>query len=375
MELSYSTASGSTRIQIEPGLSRRAGESLSLVLPAPRKVAVVTDRNVATFHAPPLLQSLRIAGYDARSLQIPPGEASKSLKMLGSLYDRLLAGGLARDSVIVALGGGVVGDLAGFAASTLLRGIALVQVPTTLIAQVDSAIGGKTGINRGPAKNQIGSFWQPAAVWIDPETLRTLPDREFQSGLGEVVKYGMIRAPDIWKKLASVASWRALKESDSLPGLLEQCVAIKVGIAGRDEREAGERALLNFGHTVGHALESAEGFQGLLHGEAVAVGMVAATHLAVELSMASSELESELRTLLQHCGLPSSTPRTPEEIRVHLPHDKKRHQGRGRWVLPRALGVVELVSDPPEEAVYKALQAIQAAPPPSPEPSSPPAPT
>lgn len=353
-----------SRIRAGRGAFARLGEWMAEAL-APRgpgsRVALVSDRDVASFCLEPALKSLRAAGFDPRPILIPPGEGSKSLRILGNVWDRMLAHGLDRGSAVVALGGGVVGDLAGFAAATLMRGVALVQVPTSLVAQVDSAIGGKNGIDRPVGKNLVGTFLQPRLVVIDPELLATLPEREFRCGLAEVAKYGFLRDPRILERLHRAGDLESLRgQADVVDELVERCVRIKVGIVGRDAREEGERTLLNFGHTTAHALEAAEGFAGLGHGEAVAIGMVAAAFLGVAVGVSSATLPAEITEVLELFGLPTTTPVPPDQLLPLLTSDKKRRGGRSRWVLVKRAGEAIVLEDPPAAQVRAALAAVHA---------------
>jgi len=362
LELSTSLRSDG-RVRAERGALRKLGGWLQEILPAPRKVVLVSDRNVAPFCLDAAEESLAQAGFHTHAILVPPGEESKSLKTLGNVWDRMLASGVDRDSVVIALGGGVVGDLAGFAAATLLRGIELVQVPTSLVGQIDSAIGGKNGLNRPLGKNLVGTFHQPRLVVIDPDLLSTLPERDFRSGLAEMIKYGYLRGPTILDKLRAAGDLEGLRSKPELiDELVARCVTIKVEIVRKDERESGERALLNFGHTVGHALEAADEYKSLLHGEAVAIGMVAASFLSVDLGYAPATLPAELSEILERYGLPLTTPLPPDRVLPYLSADKKRRAGKSRWVLVARAGEARLVEDPPATHVRRALEAIHSEP-------------
>jgi 3-dehydroquinate synthase len=348
---------------VKRGSLRELGARLHELLPAPRKAVVLTDRNVAPFHLEAAEQSLASSGFGTHAILVPPGEESKSLKTLGNVWDRMLAFGVERESVLVALGGGVVGDLGGFAAATLLRGMAHVQLPTSLVGQVDSAIGGKNGLNRPLGKNLAGTFHQPRLVLIDPDLLATLPEREFRSGLAEVIKYGFLRDAEILEKLRALGDLETLRAGpEAIDELVERCVQIKVDFVKKDEREGGERTLLNFGHTTGHALEAADEYRNLLHGEAVAIGMVAAAFLAVDLGFAPATLPAEISELLERYGLPLSTALSPERILPWLGVDKKRRAGKDRWVLVARPGEARIVEEPPIAHVRRALEAIHVRP-------------
>jgi 3-dehydroquinate synthase len=306
----------------------------------PGSCAVVTDTTVEKLYAARVLDALRKSGFAPIVISVPAGESSKSLATLESLYNRMTAAALDRSSTVFALGGGVVGDLAGFAAATFLRGVPVVQVPTTVVAQVDSALGGKTGINHRHAKNLIGAFYQPRLIVADVTTLATLPDREFREGLAEVIKYGAIMdAPmiaDLERDLDAILARQ--------PNLLEQVVARslahKAAVVGVDEREGGLRKTLNYGHTVGHAIEASAGYGSYLHGEAVAIGMVAAARLSSRYAGFSADEASRLQRLIERAGLPTAMPtgwNSPDFLRA-LGLDKKRAAGAVEFVLLERLG-------------------------------------
>jgi len=347
------------RIRARRGALAELGHWLAELLPPPRKVALVSDRNVAPFCLKAAEAALKKAGFATHSILVPAGEESKSLKILGNVWDRVLTFGVDRSSVIVALGGGVVGDLVGFAAATLLRGLPVVQVPTSLVGQVDASIGGKNGINRPAGKNLVGSFHPPALIVLDPDLLGTLPEREYRSGLAEVIKYGFLRSPELLAQLREAGDLETLRNRpETIDTIVRRCAELKADLVERDLRESGERMLLNFGHTTGHALEAADGFQGLLHGEAVAVGMVAAAFLAVDLGVADPTLPAEISELLERYGLPVTTRFTPDELLPFLAQDKKRIAGKSRWVVVARPGSASIVDDPPAESIERALRAI-----------------
>jgi 3-dehydroquinate synthase len=353
-------------IHLGRGLLDAAGELLGPLLRLPR-VAMVTDERVAASGHPDRLEaSLARAGIAARRVVLPAGEATKSLGHLGSLLDDLLAHGAERRLTVVALGGGVVGDLAGFAAAALLRGVDYVQVPTTLLAQVDSAVGGKTGINSRHGKNLIGAFHQPRAVLIDTDTLATLPQRELKAGYAEVVKYGLIRDAAFFEWLE--ANGRAVLGGD--PGAqavaIRRSLEVKASIVAADERETGtERALLNFGHTFAHAYEALAGYGGgLLHGEAVSLGMVRALRLSRSLGYCpGQDAERAVRHLVS-LGMPtrlSDLPGLPafpaDDLLAAMGRDKKVENARLRFVLARGIGDAFVSADVPEAPVREVLTA------------------
>lgn len=322
------------------GILDRVGELAHAAGLKSGSCAVVTDATVEKLYAARVLEALRKSGFAPVVISIAPGEASKSLATLESLYDRMTAAALDRSSTVFALGGGVVGDLAGFAAATFLRGVALIQIPTTVVAQVDSALGGKTGINHRHAKNLIGAFYQPRLIVADVTTLATLPDREFREGLAEVIKYGAIMdAPmigDLERDLDAIHARRP----DVLEHVVARSLAHKAAVVGADERESGLRKKLNFGHTIGHALEASTGYGSYFHGEAVAIGMVAAARLSSRYAGFSTDDALRLQRLIERAGLPTAMPagwNNADFLRA-LGLDKKRAAGAVEFVLLDRLG-------------------------------------
>jgi 3-dehydroquinate synthase len=324
------------------------------------KVLVVTNPVVDQHYGARVLASLEAAGFKASLLVIEAGEDQKTPATVAQIHDAAFAHKLERSSLIVALGGGVVGDMAGFAAATWLRGIAVVQVPTTLLAMVDASIGGKTGVNHPGGKNLIGAFHQPRLVFIDPDTLQTLPEREFRAGMAEVIKYGVIGDPDLFSELE--AAGERLATMASLPGallqsVLERSAAAKAKVVAADEREGGLRAILNYGHTLGHVVEALCGYGTYLHGEAVAIGMVAAGELALELGLWSAAEQHRQRAVIAAAGLPLQWPELePAAVLQCLQGDKKVRDGTVRFVLPTSLGSVEIRSDVSGAQVLAALE-------------------
>ena len=295
-------------------------------------VAVVTDEKVWGYYGKAFCSALREAGVDAREVVVEPGEQSKSMKGLTFLYDAFVGMKLKRDNLAVALGGGVIGDLCGFAAATYLRGIAYIQIPTTLLAQVDSSVGGKTAINLEQGKNLAGAFYQPRLVAIDPLVLKTLPDREYRCGMAEVIKYGAIRSRGLFDSL------RERPAADSLPEIIAMCCRIKSEIVVRDERDMGERMLLNFGHTFGHAIEKACRYGTYNHGEAVAAGMSLAAGLGEELGITLAGTMDELNSLLEFHGLRTQCPCSPADLLPYVGVDKKSRADDIRMVFLRRIG-------------------------------------
>ena len=329
------------------GLGERVRRDLQ-----PTRALVVTVPPVARRYGAAVMRSLREAGLQARRFEVPDGERTKSLSRAAGLYDAMLEAGADRGSVVIALGGGVVGDLAGFVAATLLRGLPVVQVPTTLLAMVDSSVGGKTGVNVARGKNLVGAFHQPRLVWMDAATLRTLPARQLAAGLAEVIKHAAIRDEALFARLERDLPRILALEPEVLLPMLERSCAIKAEVVALDEREAGLRMLLNFGHTLGHAVEALAGYRGVLHGEAVAMGMVYAARRSEELGFAPEGTRERLAALLARAGLPTALPERPR--RAYLTAvgvDKKRRDARVRFVVLRGIGKAETVPLRPEEIV------------------------
>lgn len=316
---------------------------------------IVSDSHVDPLYGRRCRESLAEAGVPAARAVVPAGEGSKCLEQLGGLYVRAAESGLDRRSFVVALGGGVVGDLAGFLAASYLRGIACVQVPTSLLAMVDSAVGGKTGINLPQGKNLVGSFWQPVAVLADLRTLDTLPPREYVSGLAEVVKYGVIRDPGLFERLEREHAAVLAREDGLLAELVGRCCEIKAEVVGQDERECGLRAILNFGHTLGHAVEKAAGYGRYLHGEAVAVGLVFAARLSTRVAALAEADRDRIVRLLTSLGLPVRAPACLWEVlRQAMAVDKKSVDAAPRFVLAPRIGEVRFGCEVDEAALAAA---------------------
>jgi 3-dehydroquinate synthase len=314
-----------------------------------RLALLVTDENLDLLPYPRACgEALEQLGIRVQSVVLPAGEATKCLNQASRLYDGLVAARADRHTAIVAVGGGVVGDLAGFVAATYARGLPLLMVPTSLLAQVDSAVGGKVGINHPLAKNIIGAFHQPSGVWIDTATLGTLPPRELRCGLAEVVKYGVILDAAFFAFLEARTEAILERQDDALRQIVARSCQLKADVVASDEREeTGGRAVLNFGHTVGHAIEAVAGYGGrYLHGEAVAAGMVAECRIAERLGWITPDVTGRLVALLSRLGLPTATPGLdPASLLEAMTRDKKNQRGQVRFVLPRALGHVELTGD------------------------------
>jgi 3-dehydroquinate synthase len=327
-------------VYVGAGLLDRLGEMALAAGLKPSRAGLITDSKVALLYSDRARASLRAAGFDAMLIEIPPGEASKSLETLGWVYDRMIEGELERENPVFALGGGVVGDLGAFAAATYLRGVALVQVPTTVAAQVDASLGGKTAVNHRHAKNLIGAFHQPRMIVADVATLKTLGDREFREGLAEVIKYGAIMDGPLIAELDRNLDAILTRDVQVLEEVVERSLRHKAEIVESDERESGLRRILNFGHTVGHALEAASGYGSYLHGEAVAIGMVAACRLSRAHAALGEQEAAQIEALIERVGLPVAMPpgwNASEFVRA-LRLDKKRTEEAIEFVLIDRLG-------------------------------------
>lgn len=319
---------------------------------------LITDSNVAELYAQRVADCLAAQGARVDLEVVPAGEQAKSVTNAERLWNRLVQLRADRKSVVVAVGGGVVGDLAGFIAASYARGLAFLQVPTTLLAHVDSSVGGKVGINLPAAKNMVGAFWQPLGVLIDTSVLDTLPAREYRAGMAEVVKYGVILDADFFAYLEQHAEALNERHPDVLRHVIARCCRLKADVVERDERETtGLRAVLNYGHTFAHAIEAEAGYGEFLHGEAVAIGMVAASQLAERLGRVDADCTARQRDLLLRLGAPVTLPALdPAAMLAAMQRDKKVAHGRLRFVLPSRMGQVELVGNVPEEQVLAVLQ-------------------
>jgi len=308
------------------------------------KVGVVTNPNIGKLYGKPLTQSLKKAGFPSTVIIIPEGEQAKSLKWVSTILDELVTRRFERNDVLLALGGGVIGDITGFAASMYLRGMPFVQMATTLIAQVDSSVGGKTGVNHTLGKNLIGSFYQPRLVMMDTATLRTLPKREWVAGLAEVIKYGMIADRSFFEYLERHMDAILRMEPEPVQFLVKRCCEIKASVVEADERESGLRRILNYGHTIGHALEAIGKYKKLIHGEAVGIGMVHEAAISHNLEYCSEEVVNRQRALVRRAGLPDQLPSLKiSDLWGAMQHDKKVIKGQVYCVLPRDIGEVEVL--------------------------------
>jgi 3-dehydroquinate synthase len=344
---------------IEPGLLKRAGELLRAALPDRSRYFVITVPRVKKLWAKTLTASLAKAELAHAVLEMRDGERAKTLVTVRDLATQLVRRGADRKSAIIALGGGVVGDVAGFLASIYMRGIDVVQIPTTFLAQVDASIGGKTGVDLPEGKNLLGTFHQPRAVLIDPGVLSTVAPREYRSGLYEALKCGVILRPDIFRFMEQNRERILQRDPAALEWLISECVQVKADVVAADEREAGLRRILNFGHTVGHALEAETGYKHFLHGEAVAWGMVAACIISADMKKIDAATASRISaTVLAYAALPK-VKSTGKRLVRRLAHDKKTMKGIVHFVLPVEIGKVEVVADVPERAVVQAVEELR----------------
>jgi 3-dehydroquinate synthase len=318
---------------------------------------IITDANVDDLYSEPVAESLVDAGSEVDILVVEAGESSKAPEVAAELWEQMLDQGTDRKSVVVAVGGGVVGDLAGFVAATFARGLRFVQVPTTLLAQVDSSVGGKVGINLPGGKNMVGAFWQPRGVVVDVSVLETLPEREYRAGLAEVVKYGVIQDADFFAHLEANVEPINAREPAALTYVIQRCCRLKADVVEQDEREeTGVRSILNYGHTFCHAFEAATDYEELLHGEGVAIGMMCAARLAQRMGCVDAEFTKRQRALLEAFGLPLNVPDVePDELIDLMYRDKKVDRGKLRFVVPSRMGHVECVGDVTTEDIVAAL--------------------
>ena len=329
-------------ILIQEGLLKNSGNCLQEAGLSGR-VGVVTNPTVARLYINELTKSLKKTGFHVTVITLPDGERAKSLQWASKILDELVTRRFERSDFLLALGGGVIGDITGFAASMYLRGIPFVQVATTLIAQVDSSVGGKTGVNHRLGKNLIGAFYQPRLVMMDTATLRTLPSREWTAGLAEVIKYGMIADRSFFEYLERHVNAILRMETEPIEFMVRRCCEIKASVVAADERESGLRRILNFGHTIGHALESLGKYKKYIHGEAVGIGMVQESAIAHHLKLCSKEVVHRQKELVGRAGLPDQLPSLKlSDLWGAMQHDKKVKEGKLHCVFPRAIGQVEV---------------------------------
>lgn len=345
------TPEGHYHICIGEGILAQAGRLLSNREVAKGKAAVVTNADIAKYYAEILSESLQQEGYTPVLCLVPEGEAHKTLATVQDLYDQFVAAELDRKSPIVGLGGGVIGDMAGFAAATYLRGAPFVQIPTSLLAMVDASVGGKTAVDLPQGKNLVGAFKQPEIVLIDPEVLAELPAAEFRSGLAETVKHGILGAPELFRQLEG-------EGPANLTQMIADAVRVKVDVVIEDPFERGRRATLNLGHTFGHAIEQVSGYS-LRHGEAVAIGTIAAARMAVALNRCDAQTASRIQTCLNRLELPTkASGLNLDEVYAMMFKDKKRSGRMLRFIIPQAIGDVVIIDDPGEQVVLDALDSV-----------------
>jgi 3-dehydroquinate synthase len=357
--VTVNTASRTYDVLIGHELLREAGTHIRAVFPNALRSFVVTTANVRKHWAGIITESLAIAGFEVIFLEMEDGETAKTMMSVEALAAKMMEKHADRHSIVCALGGGVVGDVAGFLASVFMRGIPVVQMPTTFLAQVDSSVGGKTGVNLKAGKNLVGTFYQPWLVLADPGVFSTLPEREFRSGLYESLKCGIIRRADIFERMDRERQAILQRDPETLAWLITESVRVKADVVSADETETGERRILNFGHTIGHALEAETGYKYFLHGEAVAWGMIAATMIAAGLHKTDSATAQRIiSSILALAPLPKievSARRTANRIKG----DKKTVHGVTHFILPREIGKVDVVTDVPERAVLQAIEELK----------------
>ena len=326
-----------------------------------RSALILADSNTGPLYRDVVSRVLASCGFVCSYLEIPAGESSKCLAQLGRVLEHAVEAGLDRKSMVVALGGGVVGDLGGFAAAVYLRGVAFLQVPTSLLAMVDSAVGGKTGINLPHGKNLVGAFYQPVAVAVNLQTLQTLPEREYRSGLAEVIKYGIIYDAGFFALLEREQAALLRRDESVLGQVIARCCEIKADVVSRDEREGGMRAILNYGHTLGHAIEAVCGYGAYLHGEAISLGMVYANHISEICCGFSASASQRVRELLESLGLPVQFDRSVawERLRAVMSADKKAERRVPMFVLAEDIGAVRFGCEVPEQELQRAYAALQ----------------
>ena len=339
----------SYEVTIESGVLSRIGNKLNeLGIKNNRKILIISNQEIADLFGEIVLENLTLNKYFAEIFIIQAGETNKNLNTLNEIYDAAFSFGLERGSLIIALGGGIVGDITGLAAATWLRGIDYIQIPTTLLSMVDSSVGGKTAVNHPKGKNLIGAFYQPKAVYIDTDALKTLPEREFKAGMAEVIKYGIIKDEELFKFLEAKASIERIRnlESEYLIEIIMKSVQTKSEVVSMDEQEKGIRAILNYGHSFGHVIENLCGYGEFLHGEAISIGMRIAGDIASEKGLWTKEESKRQNNLLLNYGLPIEIPKIEKsKILKILMGDKKVKDGKMRFVLPKRIGNVEIFDD------------------------------
>ena len=358
MIVDVNLGSRSYRIVVASGALQSVGERLR-ELRLGSRAALVSDGAIMRLYGKTVVASLESAGFTVTTIDVPEGEAAKTLAVAEHCWDRLLTAGLDRTSTVLALGGGAVGDVAGFAAATYMRGINFIQLPTTVLAQVDASIGGKTAIDHPLGKNMIGAFHQPRLVVVDPAVARTLPEREFRSGLAEIVKHGIVLDADYFAELERDLAPLAARDLGVLERIIGGSCRLKAAVVERDEREAELRHVLNYGHTIGHALEAATGYTRYAHGEAVSLGIVAEARLARRLGIADDETTTRQERMLETLGLPVRAPSIDvEPIVSAMARDKKAKDGRVPFVLAPRIGAFRIVYDVPTTEIHAVIASL-----------------
>jgi len=358
MIVDVNLGSRSYRIVVASGALQSVGERLR-ELRLGSRAALVSDGAIMRLYGKTVVASLESAGFTVTTIDVPEGEAAKTLAVAEHCWDRLLTAGLDRTSTVLALGGGAVGDVAGFAAATYMRGINFIQLPTTVLAQVDASIGGKTAIDHPLGKNMIGAFHQPRLVVVDPAVARTLPEREFRSGLAEIVKHGIVLDADYFAELERDLAPLAARDLGVLERIIGGSCRLKASVVERDEREAELRHVLNYGHTIGHALEAATGYTRYAHGEAVSLGIVAEARLARRLGIADDETTTRQERMLETLGLPVRAPSIDvEPIVSAMARDKKAKDGRVPFVLAPRIGAFRIVYDVPTTDIRAVIASL-----------------
>ena len=339
----------SYEVTLEAGLLNNIGKELFKIgIKNNRKILVISNKEISNLYGEKLIKDLKDNNFQTKIFLIKAGEPHKSLETLSHIYNAAFDFGLDRNSLIIALGGGIVGDITGLAAATWLRGIEYIQIPTTLLSMVDSSVGGKTAVNHPKGKNLIGAFYQPKAVFIDPETLKTLPSREFKAGMAEVIKYGVIKDKELFEFLENDKHKDELLnlENKSLINIINRSIKTKSHIVSEDEQEHGVRAILNYGHSFGHVIENLCGYGEYLHGEAISIGMKIAGEIAIEKGLWSKEHSLRQDALIKSYGLPTQTPKiNKKDVITILMGDKKVRDGKMRFILPVEIGKVNIYDD------------------------------
>ncbi len=356
-KIQVSLNNNSYEVSIKEGIINSIGEELDRIgINRDRKILIISNKEISNLFGEKVINSLKKYNFRADIYNIKAGESFKNLASLSDIYNTAFEVGLDRNSLMVALGGGIVGDVTGFAAATWLRGIEYIQIPTTLLSMVDSSVGGKTAVNHPKGKNLIGAFYQPKAVFIDPETLFTLPRREFKAGMAEVIKYGIIKDKVLFEYLENDKNRDKILnlENQSLIKIINNSIQTKACIVSEDEKENGIRAILNYGHSFGHVIENLCGYGEYLHGEAISIGMKIAGDIAIDKNLWLKEDSLRQNNLIESYGLPIQTPKIKkDEVVTILMGDKKVRNGKMRFILPKKIGEVDIFNDVDESQFLK----------------------